>query len=76
MKKTSNLKVFISSRDSTGDECGDYLGRKAWIILVENKGALCLACADLDHLLFLPSSLGKSEGQDSLQEPGSEQEKI
>jgi hypothetical protein len=24
-------------------------------MLVENKGALCLSCADLDHLIFLPS---------------------
>ncbi len=53
MAKTNDLKVFISSRDSTCDECGEHLGRKAWIILVEDKGALCLACADLDHLLFL-----------------------
>jgi hypothetical protein len=55
MKKTADLKVFISSRDSTCDECSEYLGRKAWITLVEDKGALCLACADLDHLVFLPA---------------------
>ena len=54
MKKPADLKVFISSRDSTCDECGEELGRKAWITLVEDKGALCLACADMDHLLFLP----------------------
>lgn len=24
-------------------------------MLVENRGALCLSCADLDHLVFLPS---------------------
>lgn len=23
--------------------------------MVENKGALCLSCADLDHLVFLPT---------------------
>jgi hypothetical protein len=55
MKKTSDIKVFISSRDSICDECGEALGRKAWITLVEDKGALCLSCADLDHLLFLPA---------------------
>lgn len=55
MKKAADLKVFISSRDSTCDECGENLGRKAWITLVEDKGALCLACADLDHLIFLPA---------------------
>lgn len=49
------LKVFISNRDSTCDECKDNLGRQAWITLEEQKGALCLACADLDQLEFLPS---------------------
>ena len=49
------LKVFITNRDSTCDECGEHLGYGAWITLVEEKGALCLSCADLDHLIFLPS---------------------
>ncbi len=49
------LKVFISSRESSCDECGEKLGSKAWITLAGDKGALCLSCADLDHLLFLPS---------------------
>jgi hypothetical protein len=52
---TQELKVFISSRESTCGECGENLGSKAWITLAGEKGALCLACADLDHLLFLPS---------------------
>jgi hypothetical protein len=55
MKRTADLKVFISSRDSTCDECGEHLGRRAWITLAGDRGALCLACADLDHLAFLPS---------------------
>ncbi len=55
MKKTPDLKVFITTRDASCDECGEELGRKAWIVLVENKGALCLSCADLDHLVFLPA---------------------
>ena len=49
-----DIKVFISHRDSKCDECGEDLGRKAWITLQEGKGALCLACADLDELVFLP----------------------
>ena len=49
------LKVFISNRESSCDECGEGLGSKAWITLAGDKGALCLSCADLDHLLFLPS---------------------
>jgi hypothetical protein len=51
----ADIKVFISSRESTCDECEEELGRKAWITLRRDKGALCLACADLDHLLFLPA---------------------
>jgi hypothetical protein len=52
---TEELKVFISTRESACGECGENLGSKAWITLVKEKGALCLACADLDHLVFLPS---------------------
>lgn len=51
----AELKVFISHRESICDECGENLGTKAWITLAGEKGALCPACADLDHLVFLPS---------------------
>jgi hypothetical protein len=51
----SDLKVFITTGQSSCSECREDLGRNAWITLVEGKGALCLACADLDHLLFLPA---------------------
>jgi hypothetical protein len=54
-KQTTDLQVFISIRDSTCDECGEELGRHAWITLDQDKGALCLACADLEHLVFLPA---------------------
>jgi len=55
LKQTTDLKVFISSRDSTCGECGEELGRHAWITLDQDKGALCLACADLEHLVYLPA---------------------
>ena len=55
MSETQDLKVFITAGESTCGECGDALGRHAWITLVGERGALCLACADLDHLVFLPS---------------------
>jgi len=55
LKKSEDIKVFVSHRDSKCDECGEQLGRQAWITLEENKGALCLACADLDELVFLPT---------------------
>ncbi len=55
MEQTAELKVFITKTNPSCDECGEQLGRGAWITLVENKGALCLSCAELDHLIFLPA---------------------
>jgi len=55
LPKRNDLKVFISSRECTCGECGQDLGSKVWITLVKDKGPLCLSCADLDHLLYLPS---------------------
>jgi hypothetical protein len=55
MAKSNDLKVFISSRNSTCEECKADLGQGAWIYLQPENGALCLACADLDHLTFLRS---------------------
>ena len=52
-KRESELLVFISHMDSTCDECKEELGHGAWITLNKQKGALCLSCADLDHLVFL-----------------------
>ena len=54
-KENKEIEVFISLQDSTCSECGENLGRKAWITLDKEKGALCLSCADMDHLVFLPS---------------------
>ena len=53
--KHNDLKVFITSRESTCDECKENLGSGAWIVLAGDSGALCLSCADIDHLVFLPS---------------------
>lgn len=55
MKDEREIMVFITSRESTCSECGENLGTHAWITLSRDKGALCLACADLDHLSYLPS---------------------
>jgi hypothetical protein len=49
-----DLNVFISHQESACAECGKELDQHAWVFLVENKGAICLECADLDHLVFLP----------------------
>jgi hypothetical protein len=53
--QTDEIKVFISNRNSHCGECDHDLGKKAWITLEREKGALCLTCADLDELVFLPA---------------------
>ncbi len=55
MTEAVDFRVFISNRDSRCDECGEDLGRRAWIFPAGDEGALCLSCADMDHLVFLPS---------------------
>ena len=46
--------VFWIIRDSVCAECGEELG-KGRFLRMEAERPLCLACADLDHLVFLPS---------------------
>ncbi|HSE30312.1 MAG TPA: DUF2293 domain-containing protein, partial [Pyrinomonadaceae bacterium] len=53
--RSDEIKVFISHQNSHCAECDEDLGKKAWITLERDKGALCLACADLDELIFLPA---------------------
>jgi hypothetical protein len=53
MSKGNDIVVFISTRNSTCAECKQELGRSAWITLDRKRNALCLNCADLDHLVFL-----------------------
>jgi hypothetical protein len=51
------IAVFITQAEATCADCGDKLGRHAWIALDKDRDsdALCLSCADLDQLVFLPS---------------------
>lgn len=52
--KPKDLLVFMIRRDSVCAECGEEIERGRFITL-EEKGALCLSCADLDHLEYLPA---------------------
>jgi hypothetical protein len=55
LNKPPELVVYqIVSTDSLCSKCGDELQRYEMIFL-ESGQALCLSCADLDHLEFLPS---------------------
>ncbi|MFW5775292.1 MAG: DUF2293 domain-containing protein [Chitinivibrionales bacterium] len=53
MAKTDSIQVFIASRETICGECKKQLDSGEWITLQKNKGALCLGCADLDHLVYL-----------------------
>src|ERR1017187_3711668 len=52
--KSKDIVVFIIRRDTKCAECGEELGSGRWI-RVENDKALCMTCADLAHLEYLPS---------------------
>jgi formylmethanofuran dehydrogenase subunit E len=47
----NEVVVFWIVRDSTCAECGEELGKGRFLRL-EQQRPLCLACADLDHLVF------------------------
>lgn len=51
---TRDIVVFWILRASSCDECGEELGDGRFLRR-EGERALCLSCADLDHLAFLPS---------------------
>lgn len=48
-----DIVVFEILRDSECSECGEELGKGRWLRL-ENERPLCMDCADLSHLVFLP----------------------
>ncbi len=47
--------VFIASSERTCRDCKEDLERGSWVRSLEDRQTLCLACADLDHLEFLPA---------------------
>ncbi|MEO8351939.1 MAG: DUF2293 domain-containing protein [Chthoniobacteraceae bacterium] len=53
-EKPGEIAVFIIRRESKCTTCGETLASGRWI-RIEDGDALCLACADLDHLEYLPS---------------------
>jgi hypothetical protein len=53
-KKPDDIVVFSILKNATCSECGRELGKGA-LLRMEKQQPLCLACADLDHLVFLPS---------------------
>jgi hypothetical protein len=51
-RQRHEIVVFWIIRNSVCAECGDELGKGRFLRL-EAERSLCLACADLDHLVFL-----------------------
>ena len=54
MPKAEDVPVFIVTQDARCEECGTSLPSGSFL-RVEDKTALCLDCADLGELEFLPS---------------------
>jgi hypothetical protein len=52
--RRGEIVVFSIIRDSICADCGTELS-KGQFLRVENAVPLCLSCADLDHLVFLPA---------------------
>jgi hypothetical protein len=53
LARSGEVVVFWLVRDSACAECGDELGRGRFVRM-EAARPLCLTCADLDQLVFLP----------------------
>ena len=51
----ADLRVFITHRDSSCIECQEPIISGDMIGLTARNDPICLTCADLDHLVFLPS---------------------
>jgi hypothetical protein len=47
-----DLMVIQPTKDFTCAECGDSSGD---LLTMDDAGPLCMSCADLDHLVFLPA---------------------
>jgi hypothetical protein len=54
-QKPGEILVFFVRRDTKCAECGKELFSGSMLTLEKERGALCLGCADLHHLEFLPS---------------------
>ena len=55
MDNYSGLKVFMSYEDTSCSECNQEVAKNGLIFLTQDRKVLCLECADLDHLVYLPS---------------------
>lgn len=54
LSRPPEIVVFETLRDSQCSQCKSELSRGSFL-LMEGRQPLCMHCADLDHLVFLPS---------------------
>ena len=55
MPGQDDIRVFYSSRDTICDDCNGSIERGELIAFTDARETLCLSCADLDHLIYLPA---------------------
>ncbi len=55
MIKKNDISVYISFKDDECIECKSSLYKGDMILLDKDYKPICLSCADLDHLIYLPS---------------------
>ena len=55
MPGQDDIRAFYSSRDTICDDCNGSIERGELIVLTDARETLCLSCADLDHLIYLPA---------------------
>lgn len=53
--KPADIAVFLVTHDAKCDDCGIALPSGSMLLVEPDKTGLCLDCADLGHLEFLPS---------------------
>ena len=55
MAEIDYIRAFYSSRDTICDNCNGRIERVELIAFTDARETLCLSCADLDHLIYLPA---------------------
>ncbi|MFZ5967187.1 MAG: hypothetical protein ACOYVK_08425 [Bacillota bacterium] len=53
--KENELTVFIATKSSVCEDCGEQIEQGDYIVKEKNDNIICISCADLDHLIYLPS---------------------
>lgn len=55
MAEKDDIRAFYSSRDTNCDDCSESIEHGELMAYTAARETLCLSCADLDHLIYLPT---------------------